>query len=200
MSTHVNICFEIPDTGECDAMCDYLTEHPKDVWDYEKRVEQSFHDQGFNTNFLHESRWTDDDVLYTRVTRLKFPGSDEDANVIQYEVALRRGASDPKVLVDLLRRCKSVQEGSVGGDWTIHAWYRKEADGRTGWTADAGTGGEAYYQTFGGFSESIGLRATPEQWTRPVLPAPQIQKARWPVRARVFVKQLAFLGPTDLLY
>lgn len=30
--------------------------------------EQSFHDQGFHTNFLHESRWTDDDVLYTRVT------------------------------------------------------------------------------------------------------------------------------------
>jgi hypothetical protein len=45
MSTYVNICFEIPDKGECDTMFDYLTEHPKDVWDYEKRVEQSFHDR-----------------------------------------------------------------------------------------------------------------------------------------------------------
>jgi hypothetical protein len=129
-------------------------------------VEQSFHDQGFHTNFLHESRWTDDDVLYTRVTRLKVPGSGEDANVVQYEVTLRRGASDPKVLVDLLRRCKSVQEGSVGGNWRIHAWYRKEEGGRTGWTADAGNDGEAYYQTFGGFCESIGLHATPEQRNR----------------------------------
>ena len=163
MSTYVNICFEIPDTGECDAIFDYLTEHPKDVWDYEKRVEQSFHAQGFQTNFLHEARWTDDDILHTRVTRLKFPRSDEDSNVIQYEVTLRRGASDPKVLVDLLRRCKSVQDGSVGGNWTIHAWYRGEEGG---WTADAGNDGEAYYQTFGGFCESIGLHATPDQWNR----------------------------------
>jgi hypothetical protein len=132
------------------------------VWDYEERVEQSFHDQGFHTNFLHESRWTDDDVLCTRVTRLKVPGSGEDANVVQYEVTLRRGASDPKVLVDLLRRCKSVQEGSVGGNWRIHAWYRGEEGG---WTADAGNDGERY-QTFGGFCESIGLHATPEQRNR----------------------------------
>jgi hypothetical protein len=144
-------------------MFDYLTEHPKYVWDYEKRVEQSFHDQGFNTNFLHEARWTDDDIFYARVTRLKFPRSEADSNVIQYEVTLRRGANDPKVLVDLLRRCKSVQEGSVGGNWTIHAWYRKEVDM---WTTDAGNDGEAYYQTFGGFCESIGFHATPEQWNR----------------------------------
>jgi hypothetical protein len=87
MSTHVNICFDVPDKGECDKMFDYLTEHPKDVWDYEKRVEQSFHDQGFNTNFLHEARWTDDDILHT---------------------TLRRGANDPRAVVDLLLRCRSV--------------------------------------------------------------------------------------------
>ena len=108
MSTDVNICFDVPDQGECDKMYDYLAEHPNDVWDYEKRVEQSFHDQGFDTSFLHEARWTDDDILHTRVTRLQFPRSDADSNVIQYEVRLRRGASDPRALVDLLRRCQSV--------------------------------------------------------------------------------------------
>ena len=39
MSTSVTICFDVPDKGECDKMFDYLTEHPKDVWDYENRVE-----------------------------------------------------------------------------------------------------------------------------------------------------------------
>jgi hypothetical protein len=34
------------------------------------------------------------------------------------------------------------------------------------WTADAGNDGEAYYQRFGGFCESIGLHATREQWKR----------------------------------
>ena len=51
----------------------------------------------------------------------------------------------------------------MGGNWTIHAWYRGEEGG---WTADAGNDGEAYYQTFGGFCESIGLHATPDQWNR----------------------------------
>jgi hypothetical protein len=68
MRTDVNICFDVPDKGECDKMYDYLTEHPNDVWDYEKRVEQNFHYQGFDTRFLHAARWTDDDILHTRVT------------------------------------------------------------------------------------------------------------------------------------
>jgi hypothetical protein len=63
MSTDVNICFDVPDKGGCDKMYDYLAEHPNDVRDYEKRVEQSFHDQGFDTSFLHEARWSSGIVL-----------------------------------------------------------------------------------------------------------------------------------------
>ncbi len=54
----------------------------------------------------------------------------------------------------------------MGGNWTIHAWYRGEEGGWTGWTADAGNDGEAYYQRFGGFCESIMLHATRKQWKR----------------------------------
>jgi hypothetical protein len=42
MHTYVNICFEIPDQSERDVMFQYLTEHPKDIWNYEDRVEQKF--------------------------------------------------------------------------------------------------------------------------------------------------------------
>ncbi len=65
----------------------------------------------------------------------------EDANIVEYDVTLKQGASDPSILVDLLRRCKNVQEGTVGGNWTIHAWYREEHE--DAWTADAGNAGQA---------------------------------------------------------
>jgi hypothetical protein len=73
---------------------------------------------------MHVTRWTDDDIIDTRVTRLKVVESKKAATVIQYEVTLRRGASDAKILVDILRGCKSVQEGVVDGNWKINAWYR----------------------------------------------------------------------------
>ena len=147
MHTYVNICFEIPDQNECDVMFQYLTEHPKDIWNYESRVEQKFV-QLFDRNFMHDTRWTDEDILDTRVTRLKCIPSGKDSNVIQYEVTLRRGASDAKMLVDILRRCKCVQEGVVGGNWKIHAWYR-------GWTADEGNDGQPDYQMYTGFNRNV---------------------------------------------
>ena len=97
---------------------------------------------------MHDARWTDDDILDTRVTRLKSVPSGRDSNVIQYEVTLRRGASDAKILVDILRRCKCVQEGVVGGNWKIHAWYR-------GWTADEGNAGPPDYQLYTGFNKNV---------------------------------------------
>ena len=65
MHTYVNICFEIPDQKECDVMFTYLTAHPKDIWNYEDRVEQKFV-QVFDRSFMHDARWTDDDILDTR--------------------------------------------------------------------------------------------------------------------------------------
>jgi hypothetical protein len=147
MNTEVNICFEIPDENECDVMFQYLTDHPKDIWNYEDRVRQTFAPI-FDKNFMHEPRWTDDDILDTRVTRLKEVASGKAATVIQYEVTLRRGASDAKILVDILRRCKSVQEGVVGGNWKINACYR-------GWTADEGNDGVLDYQTCTGFNRNV---------------------------------------------
>ncbi len=51
MHTYVNICFEIPDQSECDLMFKYLTEHPKDIWNYEDRVEYKF-TQLFGKTFM----------------------------------------------------------------------------------------------------------------------------------------------------
>ena len=110
-------------------------------------MEQKFA-QIFDRSFMHDARWTDDDILDTRVTRLKGVPSGKDSNVIQYEVTLRRGASDAKILVDILRRCKCVQEGVVGGNWKIHAWYR-------GWTADDGNDGQPDYQLYTGFNKNV---------------------------------------------
>ena len=151
----VEIYFKIPDGEECDRTFKYLQEHPKDIWDYEERVKHVFqenydkrfalfHTKGFEPNFT--AHWTNDDVLETRVTRLKF-------NIIQYKVTLREGATDPRILVDILRRCKCVQEGVVGGNWTIHAWYRE-------WTADPGNDGQLYYQTNAGLNDILDSNRT----------------------------------------
>ena len=136
---NVEIYFKIPDGEECDRTFQYLQDHPKDIWDYEERVKHVFqenydkrfalfHTKGFEPTFT--AHWTDDDVVETRVTRLKF-------NIIQYKVTLREGATDPRILVDILRRCKCVQEGVVGGNWTIHTWYLE-------WTADPGNDGQRF--------------------------------------------------------
>jgi hypothetical protein len=134
MNMNVNIIFEIPDKDECDSIFKYLEDHPKDIWNYEERVKQSFHAHGFETNF--DAHWTDSDILDTKVSRLTFK---ENPNMIQYEVTLRQDAKDPRLLVDLLRRCKSTQEGNISSNWTIHAWYRREDEDT--WTADAGNNG-----------------------------------------------------------
>ena len=131
---YVNIIFEIPDKIECDSIFKYLEDHPKDIWNYEERVKQSFHARGLETNF--DAHWTDSDILDTKVSRLTFK---ENPNMIQYKVTLRQGAKDPRLLVDLLRRCKSTQEGNISSNWTIHAWYRREDEDT--WTADAGNNG-----------------------------------------------------------
>jgi hypothetical protein len=65
--------------------------------------------------------------------------------MIQYKVTLRTGANDPRILVDLLRRCKCVQEGVVGGNWRIQAWYQGENEDE--WTADTGNDDQVAYQT-----------------------------------------------------
>ena len=80
---------------ECDRFFAYLQEHPRDVWDYEERVREELH-----LNF--RAHWTDADILETEVRRFKFT----DVGVIEYRVALRRGAQDPRLLVDMLRRCR----------------------------------------------------------------------------------------------
>ena len=131
---HVNIIFEIPDKNECDTIFKYLEYHPKDIWNYEERVKQSFHARGLETNF--DAHWTDSDILDTKVSRLTFK---ENPNMIQYKVTLRQGVKDPRLLIDILRRCKSVQEGIIRSNWTIHAWYRREDEDT--WTADAGNNG-----------------------------------------------------------
>ena len=127
----VNICFELRDKGECDRIFGYLAEHPEDVWDYEERVGRSFH--------LHfRAHWTQADVVQTKVSRFRVRA---DVHLIQYLVTLRAGASDPRLLVDQLRRCGGVQEGVVRAKWTIHAWYKEQGEGL--WTPDAGNGGGA---------------------------------------------------------
>ena len=133
MKTYVNICFEMPDQRECDKMYEYLKNHPKDIWNYEERVRLNFHARGFNTNF--HALWSSNDILSAIVTRLNL----KDANIIQYEVTLTQDATDPTLLVDILRRCNNTQEGNVGSAWTIHAWYRREGEDK--WTADAGNNG-----------------------------------------------------------
>jgi hypothetical protein len=98
------------------------------VWDYEERVRAAFH-------LRFRAHWTDADVVETAVSRLQF----DDVSVIEYRVALRRGAKDPSLLVDQLRRCGGVQEGVIAGHWRVHAWYKR--DGSETWTADAGNDG-----------------------------------------------------------
>ena len=143
----VEIYFKIPDGEECDRTFKYLQEHPKDIWDYEEHVKHvfqenydklltRFHTKGFEPNFT--AHWTNDDVLKTQVTRLKF-------NIIQYKVTLREGVTDPRILVDILRRCKCVQEGVVGGNWRIKAWYKGENEDE--WTADTDNDDQVDYQT-----------------------------------------------------
>jgi hypothetical protein len=129
-----------------------MRDNPKDIWNFEKRVQKGFHTQ----DFLLDARWSDDDILDTRLTRLQY--YEEDSNIIQYEVTLKRYANDPKVLVDLIRRCKSVQEGSFGG-WKIRAWYRGSASPWNylvhEWTEDFGNDGPPYYNMYGGFNENV---------------------------------------------
>jgi hypothetical protein len=145
METLVNICFEIPDTHECDQVFNWMRDNPKDIWSFEKRVHKGFH----TADLVLDARWSDEDILDTRLTRLQY--YQKDSNIIQYEATLKRGANDPRVVVDLIRRCKSVREGSFGG-WTIRAWYR--GDG-VPWTADAGNDGPPYYNLYGGFNENV---------------------------------------------
>ena len=67
--------------------------------------EKNFHRRGFKPKF--HAHWTNDDILSARVTRLNF----KESNIIQYEVTLTQDVTDPRLFVDLLRRCKNVQEG-----------------------------------------------------------------------------------------
>ena len=126
MNTYVKICFEMRDAGECERFFAYLRERPRAMWDYEERVREQFHEAGLAADF--HAHWTDADVVRTDVRRA--------AGVIAYEATLRAGAKDPSLLVDVLRRCGGVQDGSIGGRWTIGAWYRRGEHGE--WTADAG--------------------------------------------------------------
>ena len=126
---HVILCFELRDRDACDRIFKYLAQHPKDMWDYEQRVQESFHLD------LH-AHWTAEDVLHTEVTRFSVSA---DVHMIQYKITLREGASDPRLLVDLLRRCRNVPEGCEGGEWRVNAWYNRE--GEAGWAADAGNNG-----------------------------------------------------------
>ena len=130
----VKIHFEILDRHEFETTFAYLQKHPKDIWNYEERVKDIFHEnydkrpehskeKTVEPNFT--AHWTDDDILDTQVTI-------QSLHIIEYQATLRAGASDPRILVDLLRRCKCVQEGLVGADWKIEAWYQDK------WTADIG--------------------------------------------------------------
>lgn len=154
MNTNVKIHFEIPDQSEYESILDNLTTHPKDIWNYEERVkerwtklfftENKYADeetkQKWFANFLAKFyvHWTNDDILHTTVT-------ENGSHIIQYEVILRATANDPRILVDLLRRCKCVQEGVVGGNWRIKAWYKGENEDE--WTADTGNDDQVDYQT-----------------------------------------------------
>lgn len=126
MNTYVKICFEMRDAGECERFFAYLRERPRAMWDYEERVREKFHEAGLAADF--HAHWTDADVVRTDVRSA--------AGVIAYEATLRAGAKDPSLLVDVLRRCGGVQDGSIGGRWTIGAWYRRGEHGE--WTADTG--------------------------------------------------------------
>jgi hypothetical protein len=134
---HVKIYFEIPNREECDTVFKYLRDHPRDIWDYEEHVKQKWIEERFNPNF--HAHWSNTDILSTDVTRT------DDSNIIQHKVTLRAGANDPRILVDLLRRCKCVQEGVVGGNWRIQAWYQRENEDE--WTTDTGNDGQVAYQT-----------------------------------------------------
>ena len=50
MDTLVNICFEIPNTHECDQAINWMRDHPKYTWNFEKRVQKGFHTQDFKIN------------------------------------------------------------------------------------------------------------------------------------------------------
>jgi len=126
MDTHVQICFEMRDAGECDRFFAYLAERPRAMWDYEERVREKFHAAGLAADF--HAHWTHADVLRTAVRRA--------GGVIAYEATLRAGAKDPSLLVDVLRRCRGLQDGSMHVRWTVGAWYRRGEHGA--WTADAG--------------------------------------------------------------
>ncbi len=137
---HVKIHFEILDRHECDTLFAYLKSNPKDIWNYEERVKHIFKENYDKRPERSKSKtlapnftphWTDNDILDTQVTRVLTP-SENSAHIIQYEAILRAGATDPRILVDILRRCKCVQEGLVGADWKIEAWYQDK------WTADIG--------------------------------------------------------------
>ena len=120
MSTHVTMCFDVHDDGERERVFAWLREHPRDLWNYEERVKEHLH--------LHfHTHWTDEDILDTDVARLNF---DDAVSVIEYRATLRRGAAYPRLLVDLLHRCQSVPENSMGGHWSIDAWYRREGEAR----------------------------------------------------------------------
>ena len=156
MDTLVNICFEIPDKHECDQVFNWLRDHPKDIWNFEKRVEKGFHTQDFKTHPQMDARWSDDDILDTQVTRLQYYG--RDSNIIQYEAKLKRVSRSPDNLVNLIRRCKSTKEGDFG-DWTIRAWYRGDIWpsllSPSKWTADDRNDGQPYYQQYVGFNENV---------------------------------------------
>ena len=162
MNIDVKIIFVIPDHSEYESILEKLKKHPKDIWNYEERVkerwtklfftENKYADeetkQKWVANFLAKFyvHWTDKDILRTTVTEVE-------PNIIQYEVTLKPCARDPRILVDLLRRCKCVQDGVVGGNWTIQAWYKKENEEE--WTADIGNEGQGDHQTYTGFNEMI---------------------------------------------
>jgi hypothetical protein len=162
MNTNVKIHFEIPDQSEYESILENLTTHPKDIWNYEERVKKEWIKLFFTENkyadeetkkkwfaqFLDKFyvHWTDDDILHTRVTQVR-------PNIIQYKVTLRAGVNDPRILVDLLRRCKCVEEGVVGGNWRIQAWYQGENE--DGWTADTGNDDQSDYQMYTGLNEMI---------------------------------------------
>jgi len=143
--TLVNVCFEIPDMLECDQVFNWMTANPKDIWSFEKRVQKGFH----TSDFVLDARWSEDDIVDTRLTRLQFYKND--SNIIQYEATLKRDANDPRILVDLIRRCKAEQEGAFGG-WKLRAWYRGDA---AEWTTDTGNNGMPYYNLYGGFNENV---------------------------------------------
>lgn len=120
----VKIHFEVLDRREYETLFVYLQTHPRDIWNYEQRVKDVF-DENYDSQPNFTAHWTDDDILDTQVTK-------HSVNTIEYQATLRACASDPRILVDLLRRCKCVQEGLFPVNWTIQAWYQDT------WTADIG--------------------------------------------------------------